>query len=93
MTPADLVVLPYKSASLALRDGQVVVASISPEDIYYAKQGLVVGSRLESIDLEPLTVRGIEDLRNAMNPPGKEMLVPGFVKPDGTRITIPIPLR
>jgi hypothetical protein len=87
------VVLPYRSASLAVRDGNVVVSIITPDDIYYAKQGLVAGSLLISINFEPFTVQTLEELRKLLSPADQEMLVLEFLRPDGKRINLPIPVE
>jgi hypothetical protein len=87
----ESVVLPYKTASLSLEDGRVI-CSIASGDYYYSEQGLVSGSRLVSVDFQPLAVRTIEDLNKLLHPPGKDMLVLEFELPDGRKINLPIPL-
>lgn len=86
------VVLPYGSASLGLREGSVVVTSVAPDD-YYAKQGVVAGAKLISIDFEPFSARTLEELKKLLSPADKEMLVLEFLLPDGRKINLPIPVE
>jgi hypothetical protein len=86
------IVLPYDSAEIGLRDGQFV-ATVVQKDSYYEQQGLVVGSRLVSIDMVPLSVRSLEEVKKLLNPTDNDMVVLEFVRPDGQSIHIPIPVR
>ena len=87
------IALPYGSASLGLQEGSVVVTKIEAGDIYYAKQGLVAGSRLISINFEPFSARTLEELKKLLKPADKEMLVLEFLRPDGQKINLPIPVE
>ena len=86
-------VLPYNTASLGLRDGAVIVTNINADDYYYSKQGLVAGSRLISVNFQPLSVRTLEDLKKLLTPAGQDMVVLEFLRPDGTKINFPIPVQ
>ncbi len=84
-------VLPYKTASLSLRNGEAFL-NIAPGDYYYSKQGLVSGSRLVSINFKPYSVRTLDDLKKLIYAPGEEMTGLEFVTPDGKKVLLPVPL-
>lgn len=86
------IVLPYDSAEIGMRNGQIV-AIVVQNASYYEQQGLVVGSRLISIDMVPLSVRSLEEVKRLLNPTDSDMVVLEFVRPDGQSIHIPIPVR
>ncbi len=84
-------VLPYKTASLSLRNGEAFL-TIGSGDYYYSKQGLVSGSRLVSINFKPYSVRTLDDLKKLIYVPGEEMTGLEFVTPDGKKVLLPVPL-
>jgi len=86
-----MLVLPYKTASLSLRNGEAFL-DIAPGDYYYSKQGLVSGSRLVSINFKPYSVRTLDDLKKLIYVPGEEMTGLEFVTPDGKKVLLPVPL-